>query len=515
MEFSPIKKITLAGFLSFLLFILYFVFLQIGVKYLPVGPDQGYIMGAVKLILEKGQWPVFDFYEMHGPNQTLFFLLLSILVGFKNANILQAIVFINIATMIFVWFHCQRNSNKFWVGITVLVFCMFNAQGYWVITGLKHNMLSSFLLTGAVVILGNYKECNSEKSRRIYLALASFFLGFCANTRPQYLVLVILAFIWLILVNQCSQKSKKTKEEVLIFSIGVLVASLYSLFFLFASPSTFIQMHLKVHKYLSVNPLDFFDSQRRIIYDFLLLPEMVAPFIFSLASSIICLKNGLELKENKFRFFFQNRETSFQILVFSFAVTILAVQFTGPDISRLVDSVNFWALSSIPLLNRFLGDKNIKFIAGKTLIYLTVLIFSITFIFVSPHKEGPLEIVKNQDKFYQDDLSWKTIGEISQYLNKTIEPGNVVLCENCIFLTDVKVGYLEGMELPNFNLMLWMMAPKEVLPDLKLISEETLIQEIKKGRAQYAVFLKSKKFGFLKYFVPIKEIKGWVVYALK
>jgi hypothetical protein len=515
MQFIRSKKITFASFLFFLLFILYFVFLQIGVRYVPAGPDQGYIMGAVKLILEKNQWPVVDFFEMHGPNQTLFFLLLSLLVGLKNDNILQAIIFINMVTMFFVWFHCQRNFKNFWVTISVLVFCMFNAQVYWIITGLRHNVLSCFLLTGSIVILGNYKECNSGNNRRMFLAIASFLLGFSANTRPQYLVLVFLAFIWLILVNQCSKNSKKTKEEVLIFLSGVFVSSLYSLFFLFTSPSTFIQMHLSVHKYMSVVPFDFFDSQRRIFFDFLLLPELVAPFIFSLASSLICLKNGLELKENKIKFFFQNREIRFQILAFSFAVTILAVQFIGPDISRLVDSVYFWALSSIPFLNRILMDNKNNFKAGKFLIYITILIFSITFIFVSPHRPSPLKLYKNREKFNRNDLSWQTIREISQYLKKTIEPGNVVLCDPCIFLTDVKVDFLEGMELPNFNFILWKGAPKELLPALKIISEETLIQEIKKRKAQYAVFPKNKKLEILKYFVPIKEIKGWVIYALK
>jgi hypothetical protein len=515
MEFSPLKKITLAGFLSFLLFILYFVFLQIGIKYVPVGPDQGYIMGSVKLILEKGQWPVFDFFEMHGPNQTLFFLLLSILVGLKNENILQAIVIINMITMFFVWFHCQRNSKGIWVAFAVTVFCMFNAQGYWAFTGIRHNMLSSFLLTLAIVILGNYKDINSKKFRLISLAIASFFLGFTANTRPQYIVLVFLAFIWLIFVNKLSIKSNKLKEEVFIFTVGVLASSLYSLFFLYSSPSDFILMHLKIHKGLSVYAFDFFESQRRVIYDFLLLPEMVVPFIFSMASMVICLKSGCESKKGILKFFFQEREIRFHLLALSFAVTILAVQFTGPDMNRLVDSVNFWALASIPFLNRCFGFKKNPFKAGMVLIKTTICIFSITFIFLSPHRTGPIRLMLDHEKINKGNYSWQTIGEINRYLKKTIKPNDVVLCLNCIFLTDLEVDFLDGMELPNFNLMLWDLVPEKLFADMNLLSERRFILELKKKKVQYAVFVKEKNYSFLKYFVPIKEIKGWVVYALK
>jgi len=498
------------------LFFIYFVSLQIAITYLPIHDDQGYLLGPVKLILEQNLWPVIDFFEMHGPNLTLFFLIIVKIVGINGQNISQVIVLINLATVGFILYYCKKRNYVNGLTISIIVFSMFNGLAYYRITAIDHNVVSFFFLTGGVVFLAESQNTSFKNKQRIFLLFSGFFLGFAACTRVQYIPLIFISATWLIFSAKVNFKYYRTIQQLLLFAIGALVSALYSLFLFFSEPASFMAMHLTVHIDGGELETNILNAIYTVIRDFILLPEISFPLIFVLASFITCFSYESSSLKEKLISLFRKEETRFFILTFSFACIIMLAQITKPELSRLSDSTNFWVLSAIPFLNRCFIDKELIEKGLKTIVVFLLFIHSIGFLFLDPHFKGPYNLVKNRTMTEHDMFSKKTMAKLSQYWEKNLKEGDVVACDNCFSLLEFKTSYLKGFELPIFNFNVWgRKTSKELYPLLKILTLEEYRLKLKEGKIHYALLHGTNRSYAMPQMKVVKTINGWNIYSNK
>jgi hypothetical protein len=502
--------------LIIILFFIYFAALQIAVTYLPIHDDQGYILGPVKLILEHNLWPVIDFFEMHGPNLTLFYLIISWFVGLNEQNISQVLVLTNLATVALILYYCKKRNYVNGLTISLIVFSMFNGLSYHRITAIDHNVISFFFLTGGVVFLAESQNACIESKQRIFLILSGFFLGFAACTRIQYIPLIFISAIWLFVSAKFNFKGYRPIQQLFLFSVGALISALYSLFLFFSEPASFIAMHLTVHAKGGEFDSNILGSIYSVIGDFLLLPEISLPLIFVVASFFICFSSESPSLKEKLISIFQKEEARFYLLTLSFACITILVQITKPDLSRLADSSNFWVLSTIPFLNRCFNDKELIEKGLKGIVICLLFIYSVGFIFMDPHYKGPYSLIKNRTTTESDQFSKKTVKDLSLFWEKTLKEDDVVVCDNCLSLMELPTGYLKGMELPVLNFNIWKRnISKDLYPQLKVLTLEDYREKLKEGKIQYALLHRSNPSYLIPQMKIVKIINGWTIYSNK
>jgi hypothetical protein len=513
-----IDRYFLSGnFLIIVLFFIYFASLQVAVNYLPVHFDQGYVLGPVKLILEHNLWPVINFLEMHGPNLTLFYLIISGLVGLNEQNISQILVLTNLATVVFIVYYCKKRNYVNGLTISLITFSMFNGLSYHRTTAIDHNVISFFFLTGGVVFLAESQNTFLENKQRLFLILAGFFLGFAACTRIQYTPLICFSAIWLFFSARFNFNNYRSTKQLLFFAIGTFISASYSIFLFLSEPTSFIAMHLTVHTGAGGEfDTNILGSINSVFSDFLLLPEITIPLIFVLASFFICFSSESSSLKEKLISLFRTEEARFYILTLSFAFITILVQITRPNLSRLSDSSNFWVLSTIPFLNRCFNDKELIKKGLRFIVINVLFIHSVGFLFLDSHFKGPYNLKKNQSRMESDQFSKKTMKDLALFWKTNLGKEDIVVCGNCLSLMELPSGYLKGMELPILNFNIWeRKISKDLYPLLKIMTPNEFRLKLEEGKVQYALINKLNPSYITPQMRIIKIINGWKIYSIK